>query len=373
MHDWHCAVRLDWKIDRNGVNNLNKKKIFEAVCLAVVVVGILFIFFTFVKTDSNNYDEQPTDNAQGTVTASDVEYVRTPDPKIWALRYKHTQISNSETDSASGTYYLIEPIVFDRSDCASFELLLKYNPAVVQFGVYPDAYIPPEASFASTEVTEIEPGLLRVVGLQPLKERNGRLHYEMFSFLVLTAENPDFELERISCKNANGEDLDCRAEYCGTSDTLTFEPDTQTDAVVTVNIDTPSYYKKRSDRKDKYGMSMRVNVQPYEKRFVDCVVQVLYDPQQVEYFADPIYLYDDGTPELGAKVTVQEPGKLLIKVYGENAICSIPVCFTVLSKDEIDLDISLVSYTDEGGVRENAQLVVDMPVKVPVVKDLSAD
>jgi len=348
---------------------LNKKKIFETVCLSAAVIGILFILFYVVKISANENEEQPTDNAQGTITASDVEYVRTPDPKIRTLRYTHTQVGNAQTGSESGTYYLIEPIVIDRSDCASFELLLKYNPAVVQFGVYPDAYIPSENSFTSTEVTEIEPGLLRVVGLQPLKERNGRLHYEMFSFLVLTAENPDFEVELISCKNATGEELDCRAEYGGTSNTLKFEPDTQTDAVVTVNVDTPSYYKKRSDRKDKYGMSMRVNVQPYEKRFVDCVVQVLYDPQQVEYFADPLYLYDDGTPELGAKVTVQEPGKLLIKVYGENAICSIPVCFYVLSKDEIDLDISLVSYTDEGGVRKNAQLVVDMPVKVPVVVD----
>ncbi len=351
--------------------NLKKKKIFEAVCLVVVVAGILFILFTLVKTNSDDYEEQPTDNMQGTVSASDVEEVRISDPKIWTLRYTHTQAGNAQAGSEAGTFYLIEPIVFDRSDCAYFELLLKYDPAVVQFDVYPDAYIPPETSLASTEVTELEPGLLRVIGLNPLKERNGRLHYEMFSFLVLSAENPDFEVELISCKNADGEELDCHAEYCGTSDTLTFEPDTQTDAVVTIDVGIPIYYTRRTDRNEESGMEITVNILPYEKRFVDCVVQVLYDPQQVEYFADPLYLYSDGTPELGAKVTVQEPGKLLITVYGENAIRSIPVCFHVLSKDEIDLDISLVSYTDEGGVRENAQLVVDMPVKVPVAEDLT--
>ena len=343
---------------------MKKKKIFEATCLAVVVVGILFILFYLVKTGINISNEQPTENTQGTVTASDVEYVRTPDPKVIAVA--------SEYQNDTAEYCLIQPLIQDCEDFASFEFLIEYNPEVLQFDVYPNDYISPDVSFTTRTVTEIEPGLLRVVGLQPYKERAGQMYFEMLSFLVIGDEDAGLDFEFVSCENSNGTEIDCDFLFGWTDEPITIEPDTQVDAIVKVDVNKPCYYSRKKDRKEYCGMNMTIRIQPYEKRFVECVLQVTYNPavlQCSEYTICGVALLD----KLSTKVMLQEEGKALIKVYGDGSHFTDPICFHVLSKDEINLDISLVSYTDEGGVRENAQLVVDMPVKVPVVKDLSAD
>ncbi len=116
---------------------------------------------------------------------------------------------------------------------------------------------------------------------------------------------------------------------------------------------------------------MYIYVDSKTEKFVECVLQVTYDPAVLECADSVCYFTEEA--KLIRDVTIQEPGKILIKVSAFGSYYTNPICFHVLSNEEINLDISLVSYTDEGGVRENAQLVVDMPVKVPVVKDLSDD
>ncbi len=348
-------------INRNGVNKLKKKKLFEAVCLAVVVAGILFILFYLVKMGTNEpYEQQQAGNTEGTITASDVEYVRTPDPKVIAV------VSEYQDDTAE--YRLLLPLIQDCEDFASFEFLIKYNPEVLQFDVYPNDYVAPDISFTTRTVTEIEAGLLRVVGLQPYKERVGQMYFEMISFLVIDEGESGLDFEFVSCKNSKGDEIDCDFTFGLTASPISIVPDTQTDAIVTVDVNKPYYYSRKKDRKEYCGMEMTIHIQPYEKRFVECVLQVTYDPdvlQCSEYTVCDVTLLD----KLSKKVILQEDGKALIKVYGDGSHFTDPICFHVLSDEEIDLDVSLVSYTDESGVRENAQLVVDMPVKVPVVVD----
>lgn len=352
------------EISEKGVGNVKKKKIFEAVCLAVVAVGILFILFYAAKINTNKTEEQPTDNTQGTVSASDVEYVRTPDPKVIAV--------TSEYQDDTAEYRLLLPLIQDCEDFASFEFLIKYNPEVLQFDVYPNDYVAPDISFTTRTVTEIEAGLLQVVGLQPYKERVGQMYFEMISFLVIDEGESGLDFEFVSCKNSKGDEIDCDFTFGFTDSAISIAPDTQADAIVTVDVNTPYYYSRKKDRKEYCGMEMTIHIQPYEKRFVECVLQVTYDPEVLqcsEYTICDVTLLD----KLSKKVILQEDGRALIKVYGDGSHFTDPICFHVLSNEEIDLDVSLVSYTDEGGVRENARLVVDMPVKVPVVKDLSAD
>lgn len=340
---------------------MKKKKLFEAVCLAVVVAGILFILFYLVKMGTNEpYEQQQAGNTEGTITASDVEYVRTPDPKVIAV------VSEYQDDTAE--YRLLLPLIQDCEDFASFEFLIKYNPEVLQFDVYPNDYVAPDISFTTRTVTEIEAGLLRVVGLQPYKERVGQMYFEMISFLVIDEGESGLDFEFVSCKNSKGDEIDCDFTFGLTASPISIVPDTQTDAIVTVDVNKPYYYSRKKDRKEYCGMEMTIHIQPYEKRFVECVLQVTYDPdvlQCSEYTVCDVTLLD----KLSKKVILQEDGKALIKVYGDGSHFTDPICFHVLSDEEIDLDVSLVSYTDESGVRENAQLVVDMPVKVPVVVD----
>jgi len=113
---------------------------------------------------------------------------------------------------------------------------------------------------------------------------------------------------------------------------------------------------------------MYVDVDRKNKKLDECILQVLYDPDVLQYMP----LSSCPSPDIDTligEVILTGPGNALIKVTGNSWYHSNPICFHVLSNEEINLDISLVSYTDEGGVRKNAQLVVDMPVKVPVVKD----
>ena len=143
--------------------------------------------------------------------------------------------------------------------------------------------------------------------------------------------------------------------------------------VVEVNVSTPYYYSNQQEREERCGMSMEISVDPKNKKLDECVLQVLYDPDVLQYKSISLCPSPD-VDTLIDEVILTQPGKALIKVSGNTWYSMTkPICFHVLSDEEIDLDISLVSYTDESGVRENAQLVVDMPVKVPVVKDLSAD
>ncbi len=284
----------------------------------------------------------------------------------------------SIADYAENNAYIFASVVIqDLFDVQTLEVELTYNPEVLQFNVYPEDVIRAERDFQSIQVTEVSPGVLRIACIEPCVI-DWQSVFESVSFLYDGQGEPNFAASLVACKDAGGADIGAEfmLGYANAVSELPSEKqaaDQDGYAVPTVKlaINTPAVGKRKppEDFADAVsaGMDMQsyypkctitAHVYPKDYSFENCELLITYNPDVLEYSLTRTVNMQS---KLKDKVLRMEEGEIHLLVSAGATNYTDPVTFNVIGNGDAELNVELLSYTDRSGVREDAQLVADIP------------
>ena len=349
---------------------MNKLKKKIDILLLVVVLIFSFSFLLGWASEKNRqlplqrYMESVNANAD---VAEDVSVVEA-EPTVYVV------IAEYAEDNA---YIFASVVIQELPAFQALEVELTYNPDVLQFNVYPESVSRTQWSFQSVDVTDVSPGVLRITCIEPCV-KDWQSVFETLSFQVIGEGEPRFDASLVACKDISGADIDC-SFMLGYADEVSALPsERQADeqngyAVPTVKLDvsTPAVGKIKppEDFADAVsdGMDMQsyypkstitAHVYPKDYSFENCELLITYDPDVLEYSLIRIV---NNQLKLSDSVLRMEDGEIHLLVSGDGANYTDPIVFNVIGNGNAELNVELLSYTDTSGVREDVQLVADIP------------
>lgn len=136
----------------------------------------------------------------GCMTASSAEQV----PTVHLSTYSDF-VSDASDAEQKTNYYSVGMQITDCADFASMELLITYNPSVLELCDYPDAFVRCGEFSKRVQITNLQAGKIRVIGTQTLPNQRDNICFDGFVFKVIGEGDTNVSAALVSYKNSNGE------------------------------------------------------------------------------------------------------------------------------------------------------------------------
>ncbi len=163
----------------------------------ISIVAVLFLHGCSTGADENT----------ATVATQEVK------PKIVVSFYSFwSKATLSPSDEPEQNYYLMGMHIENWPDFHSFELLMTFDPNVLERCNPPGTLLVPGITFRDRVIKELSPGVLQIIGKEPLHDDAATTSFQSITFLVIGEGDPNINISFVSAMDLYEQDVDCILE-----------------------------------------------------------------------------------------------------------------------------------------------------------------